>query len=88
MSAPVLALTGKTHPTVKNNEETLCMTNTYMKKNLNFPWLDSSWSLYQLIHTLALGVSPFPLGLFIVVETLMTYLTLRFEWIKLWLPFC
>ena len=32
VSMPVLTLTGKTHPTVKHNEETLCMTNTYMKK--------------------------------------------------------
>ena len=32
MSMPVLTLTGKTHTTVRSNEETLCMTNTYMKK--------------------------------------------------------
>ena len=54
----------------------------------NLPWLDPSWSLYQLIHTLILGISLFPLGLFLVVETLVAYLTFKFEWIKLRLPCC
>ena len=44
--------------------------------------LDPSWSLYQLIYTLALGDSPFLLGLFLLVETLVEYLALRFKWKK------
>ena len=54
-----------------------------MKKNLNLPWLDPLWLLYQLICTLALGHFPFPLGSILAVETLVACLAFRFEWIKL-----
>ena len=32
MSMPVFVLTRKKHPTIKSNEYTLCVRNTYMKK--------------------------------------------------------
>ena len=69
MSMMVLILLKKKHPIVKNNELAMFMRNTFMKKKLNLPCLDPSWSLHQLLCTLALGYSPFPLWSILVVET-------------------